>query len=106
MGEEVCASVIVKEGATITEADIKAYSKGKVCFWVGACFLFDRTTADSPQRYTPLNFRFCIFFQISHFKIPKYIFIEKDGFPMTATGKVQKNRLREIAMQRIASIAT
>ncbi|XP_015374859.1 PREDICTED: acyl-CoA synthetase family member 2, mitochondrial-like [Diuraphis noxia] len=72
MGEEVCASVIVKEGVTITEADIKAYSKGK----------------------------------ISHFKIPKYIFIEKDGFPMTATGKVQKNRLREIAMQRISSLTT
>jgi len=35
MGEEVCASVIVKEGATaVTEADIKAYSKGKVCFWL------------------------------------------------------------------------
>lgn len=32
MGEEVCASVIVTEGVTITEADIKAYSKGKVSF--------------------------------------------------------------------------
>ena len=30
MGEELCASVILKEGAKITEADIKAYSKGKV----------------------------------------------------------------------------
>ncbi|KAL4143266.1 hypothetical protein QTP88_005619 [Uroleucon formosanum] len=70
MGEEVCASVILKSGAMVTEADIKAYSKGK----------------------------------ISHFKIPKYIFIEKDGFPMTATGKVQKNRLREMAMQRISRL--
>lgn len=32
MGEEVCASVIVKEGSVITEADIKVYSKGKVSF--------------------------------------------------------------------------
>ncbi|XP_025193594.1 acyl-CoA synthetase family member 2, mitochondrial-like [Melanaphis sacchari] len=71
MGEEVCASVILKKGATLTEADIKAYSKGK----------------------------------IAHFKIPKYIFIEKDGFPMTASGKVQKHKLREIAMQRISSSA-
>ncbi|CAI6367180.1 unnamed protein product [Macrosiphum euphorbiae] len=70
MGEEVCASVIVKEGATVTEADIKAYSKGK----------------------------------IAHFKIPKHIFIEKDGFPKTASGKVQKNRLREMAIQRISSL--
>ncbi|XP_027850755.2 medium-chain acyl-CoA ligase ACSF2, mitochondrial-like [Aphis gossypii] len=71
MGEEVCASVIVKEGASVTEADIKAYCKGK----------------------------------IAHFKIPKYIFIEKDGFPMTASGKVQKFRLREMAMQRISSLS-
>ncbi|XP_026809191.1 acyl-CoA synthetase family member 2, mitochondrial-like isoform X1 [Rhopalosiphum maidis] len=70
MGEEVCASVILKEGATVTEADIKAYSKGK----------------------------------IAHFKIPKYIFIEKDAFPMTASGKVQKYRLREMAIQRISSL--
>ncbi|KAL5241656.1 hypothetical protein ACI65C_009066 [Semiaphis heraclei] len=71
MGEEVCASVILKKGATVTEADIKAYSKGK----------------------------------IAHFKIPKHIFIEKGAFPMTASGKVQKYRLREIAMQRISSLA-
>lgn len=33
MGEEVCASVIVKESvATFTEADIRAYGKGKVSF--------------------------------------------------------------------------
>ncbi|XP_015374865.1 PREDICTED: acyl-CoA synthetase family member 2, mitochondrial [Diuraphis noxia] len=70
MGEEVCASVILKKGATVTEADIKAYSKGK----------------------------------IAHFKIPKHIFIEKDAFPMTASGKVQKYRLREMAMQRISSL--
>ncbi|XP_050052910.1 medium-chain acyl-CoA ligase ACSF2, mitochondrial-like isoform X2 [Aphis gossypii] len=70
MGEEVCASVIIKKGATVTEADIKAYSKGK----------------------------------ISHFKIPKYIFIEKDGFPLTASGKVQKHILREMAIQRISSL--
>ncbi|XP_060838688.1 medium-chain acyl-CoA ligase ACSF2, mitochondrial-like [Rhopalosiphum padi] len=69
MGEEVCASVILKKGATVTEADIKAYSKGK----------------------------------IAHFKIPKYIFIEKDGFPMTASGKVQKHKLSEMAIMRISS---
>jgi len=46
---------------------------------------------------------YCIF-QISHFKIPKYIFIEKDGFPLTASGKVQKHILREMAIQRISSL--
>lgn len=33
MGEEVCASVIVKDSATFTEADIRVYSKGKVSFY-------------------------------------------------------------------------
>ena len=34
--------------------------------------------------------------KISHYKIPKYVtFVE--GFPMTASGKVQKYRLREEA---------
>lgn len=32
MGEEVCASVIVNEDSTVTEADIKLFSKGKVSF--------------------------------------------------------------------------
>jgi fatty-acyl-CoA synthase len=35
---------------------------------------------------------FCI--QIAHFKIPKYIEF-MDHFPMTITGKIQKNKLRE-----------
>lgn len=30
MGEEICASVVAQEGSTITEADIKAFCKGKV----------------------------------------------------------------------------
>ncbi|VVC42214.1 Hypothetical protein CINCED_3A019046 [Cinara cedri] len=68
MGEEVCASVIVKEGSTLTETDIKSYCKGK----------------------------------ISHFKVPKYVFIEKGEFPKTGSGKVQKFLLKEIAIKRIA----
>jgi len=67
MGEEICASVVAKEGSTVTEADIKAYCKGK----------------------------------IAHFKIPKYVFIEKDEFPKTGSGKVQKFKLTELAVQRL-----
>jgi fatty-acyl-CoA synthase len=37
---------------------------------------------------------------IAHFKIPKYIrFVEE--FPMTVTGKLQKFRMREIAMEQM-----
>ncbi|VVC42218.1 AMP-binding, conserved site,AMP-binding enzyme, C-terminal domain,AMP-dependent synthetase/ligase [Cinara cedri] len=67
MGEEVCASVILKEGAMFTEDEIRKYSKGK----------------------------------IAHFKIPKYIFIEQSEFPKTASGKVQKIKLKELAVQRL-----
>lgn len=38
--------------------------------------------------------------KIAHFKIPRYIwFVE--AFPMTVTGKVQKFRMREIAMEKL-----
>ena len=38
--------------------------------------------------------------KIAHFKIPKYIwFVEK--FPMTVTGKLQKFRMREIAVEKM-----
>ncbi len=48
--------------------------------------------------------------QIAHFKVPQYIkFV--DGFPMTVTGKVQKFKMRELAidelgLQQAAAIAT
>jgi fatty-acyl-CoA synthase len=48
--------------------------------------------------------------QISHYKIPRYWKLV-DSFPMTVTGKVQKFRLREIAirelqLEKAAAIAT
>jgi len=48
--------------------------------------------------------------QIAHFKIPRYVkFV--DSFPMTVTGKVQKFKMREVAieelgLERAAAIAT
>jgi len=38
--------------------------------------------------------------RIAHFKIPKYIWFV-DGFPMTVTGKLQKFRMREIALEKL-----
>jgi fatty-acyl-CoA synthase len=38
--------------------------------------------------------------QIAHFKIPKYIWFV-DEFPMTVTGKLQKYRMRDIAVQKL-----
>ncbi|MGM9926379.1 MAG: AMP-binding protein [Bacillus sp. (in: firmicutes)] len=59
-GEEVFAWIILKEGATETEADIREYCKGRIAFH----------------------------------KIPRYIqFV--DQYPMTASGKIQKFKLRE-----------
>ena len=36
--------------------------------------------------------------QIARYKIPKYIFFV-DGFPMTASGKIQKYKLRELSLE-------
>ncbi|MBN2610342.1 MAG: AMP-binding protein [Bacteroidales bacterium] len=63
-GEEVGAFIILNEGKTLTEEDIKDFCRGK----------------------------------ISRFKIPKYVFFVK-GYPMTASGKIQKYKLREIGLQ-------
>ena len=38
--------------------------------------------------------------QIAHFKIPKFIWFVEE-FPMTVTGKIQKFRMREIAMEKM-----
>lgn len=38
---------------------------------------------------------------IAHFKIPRYIWFVEE-FPMTVTGKLQKFRMREIAIERLA----
>jgi fatty-acyl-CoA synthase len=38
--------------------------------------------------------------KIAHFKIPRYVELV-DEFPMTVTGKVQKYKLREAAIERL-----
>ena len=38
--------------------------------------------------------------QIAHFKIPKHIWFV-DEFPMTVTGKLQKFRMREMAVEKL-----
>ena len=40
------------------------------------------------------------FFQMARFKVPRYVkFV--DEFPLTATGKVQKFKLKEIAIDEL-----
>jgi fatty-acyl-CoA synthase len=62
-GEEVGAFIILHDGKSISEEDVKDFCRG----------------------------------QISRFKIPKYIFFLKE-FPMTASGKIQKYKLREMGL--------
>ena len=38
--------------------------------------------------------------QIAHFKVPKYIWFVEE-FPMTVTGKLQKFRMRDIAIEKM-----
>ena len=38
--------------------------------------------------------------QIAHFKVPRYVRFT-DEFPMTVTGKIQKYRLREMAIEEL-----
>ena len=43
--------------------------------------------------------------KISHYKIPKYIFFV-DEFPMTASGKIQKYKLRELSLELLREKGT
>ena len=38
--------------------------------------------------------------EIAHFKIPKYVWFV-DEFPMTVTGKLQKFRMQEMALEKM-----
>ncbi|XP_077285458.1 medium-chain acyl-CoA ligase ACSF2, mitochondrial-like [Arctopsyche grandis] len=61
LGEEICASVRVKQGSVFDYNQLKMYCKGT----------------------------------IAHFKVPKYLKIV-DDFPKTASGKIQKFKLKEM----------
>jgi fatty-acyl-CoA synthase len=63
-GEEVMACIVLKDGATLTEDDVKAYVKS----------------------------------HMARHKTPRYIHF-MDGFPMTASGKIQKYKLREMGVE-------
>lgn len=66
-GEEVMAWIILKEGQTATQEELKEFCRGK----------------------------------ISRHKIPRFIeFTAK--YPMTASGKIQKYKLREEALERLS----
>ncbi|MEA2512626.1 MAG: fatty-acyl-CoA synthase [Thermomicrobiales bacterium] len=65
-GEEVMAWVILKEGESATDDELRDYCRGR----------------------------------IAHYKVPRY-WKFTDGFPMTITGKIQKYKMRETAVEEL-----
>jgi fatty-acyl-CoA synthase len=65
-GEELMAWIRVREGAVLTEDEVRAYCEGR----------------------------------IAHFKRPRYVKLAAE-FPMTVTGKVQKYKMREQAIEEL-----
>ncbi len=65
-GEEVCACIVLKEGETATEEEMKEYIREN----------------------------------LSRHKMPRYIWF-MEGFPMTASGKIQKYKMREMAVDAL-----
>jgi fatty-acyl-CoA synthase len=68
-GEEIMAWVQLREGATVTEEELKEHCRGK----------------------------------IAHYKVPRYVRFT-DAFPMTVTGKVQKYKMRETAIEELGLV--
>jgi fatty-acyl-CoA synthase len=68
-GEELAAFVVMREGASCSEDDLREWCHGK----------------------------------IAHYKVPRYVrFV--DAFPMTVTGKVQKFKLRDAAIEELGLV--
>lgn len=67
-GEELCAWIVLKDGATLSEDEVREYCRG----------------------------------QISRQKIPRYIRFTTE-FPMTASGKIQKFKIREMMIEELAA---
>jgi fatty-acyl-CoA synthase len=65
-GEELCAWVQVREGATLSDEEVREFCRGR----------------------------------LAHFKVPRYVIFAGE-FPMTVTGKVQKYKLREAAIEEL-----
>jgi fatty-acyl-CoA synthase len=65
-GEELMAWVVVREGVTVDEDELRAFCKAR----------------------------------LSHFKVPRYWQFVTE-FPMTVTGKIQKFKMREIAIESL-----
>jgi fatty-acyl-CoA synthase len=65
-GEEIMAWVQLREGAALSDEELKDFCRGK----------------------------------IAHFKVPRYVEIVGE-FPMTITGKVQKFKMREAAIEKL-----
>jgi fatty-acyl-CoA synthase len=68
-GEEIMAWVQLREGATVTEEELKDHCRAK----------------------------------IAHYKVPRYVRFT-DAFPMTVTGKVQKYKMRETAIEELGLV--
>jgi fatty-acyl-CoA synthase len=65
-GEAVTVSVILREGASLTDDELREYCADK----------------------------------IAHYKVPKYVLFV-DAFPMTVTGKIQKFKMRDAAVEEL-----
>jgi fatty-acyl-CoA synthase len=65
-GEAVTVSVILREGASLTDDELREYCADK----------------------------------IAHYKVPKYV-VFVDEFPMTVTGKIQKFKMRDAAVEEL-----
>ncbi|MEW6283048.1 MAG: AMP-binding protein, partial [Candidatus Eremiobacterota bacterium] len=66
MGEELMAWVTLREGASLSEDQVRDYCRER----------------------------------LAHFKVPRYVKFTSE-FPMTVTGKIQKYRMRELAIQEL-----
>ncbi len=82
----------------VSDVEVVGIPDKKLGEEVLACVRLHGPAAQNPP--TPEEFRSLCKGKISHFKIPRYWKV-MDEYPMTATGKVQKFKLLEMAMREL-----
>lgn len=92
LGEELCAWI--RTSSPLNEADVKAYCK-KACKWPLANDMGSSTVVALSV--------FGCYLQLASYKVPKYVKFMKEGelFPTTPSDKVQKYKMREIAVEAL-----
>src|SRR4029450_9673818 len=101
LSEVGVAFVRCEPGQLVSESDVLAYCRGGIAGGEGRVSF---ARGEAGQLVSESDVLAYCRGRIAGFKIPRHVFLV-DEFPMTSSGKIQKVKLREEALRRLAGHA-